>query len=111
SRVLVCFFFSGRRRHTSFSRDWSSDVCSSDLPDIYANAGGVTVSYFEWVQALQSFSWTEDEVNSRLQRIMIESFMAIHEAAEQYHVPLRTAALVRAIQRVAEISRARAFCP
>ena len=81
------------------------------LPDIYANAGGVTVSYFEWVQGLQSLAWTEDEVNGRLRRIMVDSFAAIHEVAEHYAVDLRTAAMAKAVRRVADVTRIRGIYP
>jgi glutamate dehydrogenase (NAD(P)+) len=81
------------------------------LPDIFANAGGVTVSYFEWVQALQAFPWSEQQVNERLKDIMQRSYVAIAETSKTHGVHLRTAALVRAIDRVAGFSRMRGIYP
>ncbi|MBI4609262.1 MAG: Glu/Leu/Phe/Val dehydrogenase [Candidatus Rokubacteria bacterium] len=72
------------------------------VPDILANAGGVVVSYFEWVQDLQSFFWTEEEINERLERLMVGAFREVDAAARERGVDLRTAGLVRAIERVAE---------
>jgi glutamate dehydrogenase (NAD(P)+) len=70
------------------------------VPDIYANAGGVTVSYFEWVQNLQQFTWTEDEVNEKLKTKMIRGFETIWKVATEKKVSLRTAAFLVAIGRV-----------
>lgn len=81
------------------------------LPDILANAGGVTVSYFEWVQDLQSFFWTEKEINARLKRIMDESFEAVWDISQKRQVNLRTAAYFVAIDRVAEAERVRGIYP
>lgn len=81
------------------------------IPDILANAGGVTVSYFEWVQDLQSFFWSEQEINKRLKRIMDESFTAVWDLSEKRHVDMRTAAYFLSIERVAEAERVRGIYP
>jgi glutamate dehydrogenase (NAD(P)+) len=81
------------------------------IPDILCNAGGVVVSYFEWVQDMQQLFWEEDDVNHRLERIMIRSFRDVHEEATNVGVDLRTAALVLAIGRVAEATKTRGLYP
>jgi glutamate dehydrogenase (NAD(P)+) len=72
------------------------------VPDILANAGGVVVSYFEWVQDLQAFFWTEEEINQRLERLMVRAFEEVTATAHDRGTDLRAAALIRAIERVAE---------
>ena len=81
------------------------------VPDILANAGGVVVSYFEWVQDLQAFSWDKEEVFRQLQRIMVRSYDETIHTAEQYEVDLRMAAQMTAIRRVAEAMKTRGFYP
>jgi glutamate dehydrogenase/leucine dehydrogenase len=81
------------------------------LPDILANAGGVTVSYFEWVQDLQFYFWTESEINTRLREIMAAALARVWEYAQAEGVDLRTSALMLAVQRVAEAHRLRGLYP
>jgi glutamate dehydrogenase (NAD(P)+) len=81
------------------------------VPDILANAGGVVVSYFEWVQDLQSFFWEEDEINLRLRRIMTRSFEEVAATAEQEGVSLRQAAYMLALRREEEALRLRGIFP
>jgi glutamate dehydrogenase (NAD(P)+) len=81
------------------------------LPDILANAGGVTVSYFEWVQDLQNYFWNEAEINNRLRQIMIASFKKVMAIAEEKRVDSRTAALMLGIGRVVEALQLRGLYP
>jgi glutamate dehydrogenase (NAD(P)+) len=81
------------------------------LPDILANAGGVTVSYFEWAQDIQGFFWPLAEVNQKLESIMVRSYHDVHKVSEERHVHNRTAAYVLAIQRVVDAINIRGIYP
>ena len=80
------------------------------VPDVLANAGGVVVSYFEWVQGLQEYFWTEEQVNERLHRIVTRAFDETWALHEQTDISLRLAAYGIGISRVAEASVIRGLC-
>ena len=71
------------------------------IPDILTNAGGVTVSYFEWVQNLQQFKWSEDDVNEKLEHKMVQAFNEVYELKKKKNIPMRIASFMSAIERVA----------
>jgi glutamate dehydrogenase (NAD(P)+) len=81
------------------------------VPDVIANAGGVTVSYFEWVQDFSSFFWTEEEINARLVRIVREALAAIWQVADEKGVSLRTAAFIVACTRILQARELRGLYP
>jgi glutamate dehydrogenase (NAD(P)+) len=81
------------------------------LPDVIANAGGVTVSYFEWVQDFSSFFWSEDEINARLVRIMKEAFAGVWQVAQEHKVSLRTATFIVACKRILHARELRGLYP
>ena len=77
------------------------------IPDILANAGGVTVSYFEWAQNIQQFSWDEERVNAELDKVMSKAYAAVREVATEFDIDMRTAAFVLAIRRVGSAAMSR----
>jgi glutamate dehydrogenase (NAD(P)+) len=81
------------------------------VPDILANAGGVIVSYFEWVQDLQSYFWSEQEINTYLERLLVRSYEKVAALSKERAVSLRTGALIFAVQRVADALMTRGIYP
>lgn len=81
------------------------------VPDILANAGGVIVSYFEWVQDIQSFFWQEKEVNEKLRNVIIQAFNEVHQTSERLKVDMRTAAMARAMLRLEKAMLLRGLFP
>jgi glutamate dehydrogenase (NAD(P)+) len=81
------------------------------VPDILANAGGVVVSYFEWVQDLQNFFWEENEVNKRLEKIMRHAYAAVEATMKSHKTDMRTAAMIIGVKRVADATMKRGIFP
>jgi len=81
------------------------------VPDVICNAGGVTVSYFEWVQDMASYFWTEDEINERLDKLMIQAIADVWNTAAQKECSLRTAAYILACERILKARKERGIFP
>ena len=81
------------------------------VPDVICNAGGVTVSYFEWVQDFSSFFWTEDEINVRLDKIMVDALRKIWDTADRHKITLRTATFAVACERILAAREERGLYP
>jgi glutamate dehydrogenase (NAD(P)+) len=81
------------------------------IPDILANAGGVTVSYYEWVQDQNSFFWTEKQINETLEQTIKTAFDSVHDTAERHNTDMRTGAYILAVKRVAEATSVRGIFP
>ena len=94
--------------------DADAILASSDIfiiPDVLCNAGGVTVSYFEWVQDIQQFLWSEDQVNQKLEELMLRSYNQVLKLAKDRKLRMRTAALTLGVQKVAKEKARRGLYP
>lgn len=87
------------------------DMNVTVVPDVIANAGGVTVSYFEWVQDFSSFFWTEEEINNRLDILMVDAFKGICDVAKKHQVTLRTATFIVGCERILKARQMRGLYP
>jgi len=81
------------------------------VPDVICNAGGVTVSYFEWVQDMASYFWSEEEINERLDKLMIQAIADVWNTAENKACSLRTAAYILACERILKARKERGIFP
>jgi glutamate dehydrogenase (NAD(P)+) len=81
------------------------------VPDILANAGGVTVSYYEWVQDQNSFFWSESQINETLEQTIRTAFNSVYETSQRYSTDMRTAAYILAVDRVANATKMRGIFP
>jgi glutamate dehydrogenase (NAD(P)+) len=96
------------------TRDADEILTKKDIhvvPDIVANSGGVIVSYFEWVQDIQAYLWSEEEVNARLRSLMTGAFGQVNEFAQEHRVTLREAAYMLAVEKMAEVTKLRGIFP
>ncbi|CAN5522409.1 Glu/Leu/Phe/Val dehydrogenase [soil metagenome] len=111
-RIKACMIIEGANGPTTPAAD---DILKERnvlvVPDVIANAGGVTVSYFEWVQDFSSFFWDEDEINARLVKIMKMAFAGIWQVAQEKKVSLRTATFIVACQRILHTRELRGLYP